>query len=1093
MKKRLSLVILSVILCVSALCSVMFMTTASAAATPELAATFSFGVNGSASHKDGSTAKTTYTETNNGYTLNITNGSKMYPSSYDAKGNSCIKFGTGSAAGSCSFTVPDDVVLVKIYIAKYKSNTSKVTINGTTNTLTKNSNDGAYDVIEVDTSSKKTVSITTVSGGYRAMMNTIEFYKEGGPSCAHSSVTAETTKEATCVSAGTLSYVCDECGEVTKTESIPALGHNYGNAVETKAPTCTEDGVSSQTCSRCSEVSTSAIPALGHNFIDGVCSVCGDLDPNACSHANTVTNTVDATKTEDGLEKVICADCDKVLSETVLPALKCAVTFIVPEGATTPVYADRYLTITLPDAVDAPAKYTKYEYVFVGWAMESVDGSTESPVIYKAGDVVELTDDTTFYAIYSYSESNVEPGYSLVDDITSVESGKTVVITVTKGGKIYALSNDKGTSGPPVPVELTVSGGKIAVSGVPANVKWYFENNGGKMSFYVNSTKATWLYVTNTNNGVRVGTGADNVFEITSNYLHNVGTNRFLGVYNTQDWRSYTSTTTNIGGQTYGFYVLNEAEVYYTVNLEIADCEHSYEGVVTKPATCTEYGEKTYTCSACGESYTESIPLAEHDYIEKVVDATCNSLGSVTTTCSTCDYTKTEIIAVKAHRYVDGVCECGKKEPLAEFTFGENSASPDAAEGTSSDGKEISGAKTYTVVGADGKEYALALTDTSKVSDGAIDAIGNSCLKLGTSSVDAGFTFAVPEGVGKVVIYVAGYKANAAKISVNGTEYEIKSLSKNGEYDEIVIYTYGGVEDITVKTVGSRAKIDGIDFYAKESAAITGASISAGADLSFNYNVVLPEGDDASLYVMEFEMNGFVYEVEGVLVGEKYVFSFKNIAPQSIADLVNARLLRDGVVVAEKLGYSIKAWAADFVEAYGDDPAYELYIVLLGDILAYGEAANDYTGFKPEADFSVDGLAASDKAPEGDGGRSVSESLVEGVEFTGAGVRFQYNNKIYVKFVGNEDVSLLVNGEAVAAELGADGKYIFYTDGILATDFDEVFTFELVVDDEVVQTLTYSVNAYSIAKYQADSAMGRLAHALYRYGASAEAILNSAK
>ena len=140
-------------------------------------ATFALGANGSASHKDGSSAQSTYSENVGGYTLSITGGNKMYPSSYDAKGNSCLKFGTSSAVGSMTFTVPENVTEVVIYVAKYKSNTTKVSVNGTTYTLTKNSNNGEYDAIVVDTSSTKTVTFTTVKGGYRCMINTIEFKK----------------------------------------------------------------------------------------------------------------------------------------------------------------------------------------------------------------------------------------------------------------------------------------------------------------------------------------------------------------------------------------------------------------------------------------------------------------------------------------------------------------------------------------------------------------------------------------------------------------------------------------------------------------------------------------------------------------------------------------------------------------------------------------------------------------------------------------------------------------------------------------------------------------------------------------------------
>ena len=139
---------------------------------------FEFGNNGSASHSDGSSkTSTSYTETNNGYTLNITNGTNLYTGARDAKGNSCIKLGASGKAGTFKFTVPSDVTEVIIYAAKYKSNTTKVTVNGTSYTLSNASNDGKYDEIVVDTSTTKTVTFTTVSGGYRCMVNSIKFVK----------------------------------------------------------------------------------------------------------------------------------------------------------------------------------------------------------------------------------------------------------------------------------------------------------------------------------------------------------------------------------------------------------------------------------------------------------------------------------------------------------------------------------------------------------------------------------------------------------------------------------------------------------------------------------------------------------------------------------------------------------------------------------------------------------------------------------------------------------------------------------------------------------------------------------------------------
>ena len=138
-------------------------------------ATFDLGSNGDAAHNDGKDATASMSFTSGSYTLQFDSVSKVYTGATDAKGNSCIKLGTSKAAGSLTFTVPSDVNTVVIYVAKYKANATKIKVNGQEHSLTKNSNDGQYDVITVDTSSTKTVTIETVSGGLRCMINTIEF------------------------------------------------------------------------------------------------------------------------------------------------------------------------------------------------------------------------------------------------------------------------------------------------------------------------------------------------------------------------------------------------------------------------------------------------------------------------------------------------------------------------------------------------------------------------------------------------------------------------------------------------------------------------------------------------------------------------------------------------------------------------------------------------------------------------------------------------------------------------------------------------------------------------------------------------------
>ena len=100
------------------------------------------------------------------------------------------------------------------------------------------------------------------------------------------------------------------------------------------------------------------------------------------------------------------------------------------------------------------------------------------------------------------------------------------------------------------------------------------------------------------------------------------------------------------------------------------DCDlegHGWdEGKVTKEPTCTEEGEKTYTCQYCGKTKTEQIGALGHDWDEGQVtkEPTCTEAGEKTYTCQRCQDTYTEEISALGHSYVDGTCErCGEKDP----------------------------------------------------------------------------------------------------------------------------------------------------------------------------------------------------------------------------------------------------------------------------------------------------------------------------------------------------------------------------------------------------------------------------------------------
>ena len=132
----------------------------------------------------------------------------------------------------------------------------------------------------------------------------------------------------------------------------------------------------------------------------------------------------------------------------------------------------------------------------------------------------------------------------------------------------YAMPNDG--SGAPSAVEVTMVGNTLS-DDIADNLKWNLSIGEDGYTFYPDGDTATWLYCNNTNNGVRVGTNENNVFSMTpEGYLYNNATDRYIGIYNHQDWRCYTSINNNIKDQTFAFYkrVDEGSLVTYTLDIE---------------------------------------------------------------------------------------------------------------------------------------------------------------------------------------------------------------------------------------------------------------------------------------------------------------------------------------------------------------------------------------------------------------------------------------------------------------------------------------------------------------------------------------------
>ncbi len=171
--------------------------------------------------------------------------------------------------------------------------------------------------------------------------------------------------------------------------------------------------------------------------------------------------------------------------------------------------------------------------------------SLVAETVFSAGKIKEVNvnyDKAATVSEYEWVKKNLE-------SITEED----VFVIVGNNGDNFAMSNDKGTTAAPAAVSVSVQDDKLMLEPA-ANIQWTLTKSGSNYTFKPKGEE-THLYCTNTNNGVRVGTNANSTFTLDQGYLKHEATSRYVGIYNSADWRCYTSINSNISGQTFAFYV----------------------------------------------------------------------------------------------------------------------------------------------------------------------------------------------------------------------------------------------------------------------------------------------------------------------------------------------------------------------------------------------------------------------------------------------------------------------------------------------------------------------------------------------------------
>ncbi len=172
--------------------------------------------------------------------------------------------------------------------------------------------------------------------------------------------------------------------------------------------------------------------------------------------------------------------------------------------------------------------------------------------------------------------------------------------------------------------------------------------------------------------------------------------------------------------------------------------KHSYTSSVTKAATCTEAGVKTYKC-ACGSSYTESIAALGHSTKTTTVEATCTAEGKTITTCTRCAASVTQSIPALGHNYstisTSATCTTEGKSTMTCRRCGDTKTTVTPALGHSYDDGTLTvkptcgveGVRTYSCI-ACGDSYTEAVAALTHTFGGYVYNKDATCMADGTKT-----------------------------------------------------------------------------------------------------------------------------------------------------------------------------------------------------------------------------------------------------------------------------------------------------------------------------------------------------------------------
>lgn len=214
-------------------------------------------------------------------------------------------------------------------------------------------------------------------------------------------------------------------------------------------------------------------------------------------------------------------------------------------------------------------------------------------------------------------------------------TGDVVVIVDQTSGKAMSHSSLNSKQAPNA-VDVTLSDDKSEITFETEGLEWIYTAVENGFNLGVAGTE-NFLYATADNNGLRIGIGETNVCVIEKNNEVDFitmddtkSTKRYIGVYNSTDWRSYTSVNANIKNCVTAFYkkTAGEADIRTATTVELSG-EYSTTGEVGETLTLP-----TATVKADDQTLNEATVTwsSSNETVAKIEDGTISLLAAGTAT-----------------------------------------------------------------------------------------------------------------------------------------------------------------------------------------------------------------------------------------------------------------------------------------------------------------------------------------------------------------------------------------------------------------------------------------------------------------------------